>query len=103
KVAEQLLNEQADAFAQSDDDVGSIPNLQLKIHLNDKTPVQKNYVAVPRPLYPEVKAYVEDLLNRKFIRRSNSSYTVPLKWAFEIRIKVYDCASTIASSTENQG
>ncbi|CAB4037594.1 Retrovirus-related Pol poly from transposon, partial [Paramuricea clavata] len=72
KVAEQLLIEQADAFAQSDDDVGSIPNLELNIHLNDKTPVQKNYVAVPRPLYPEVKAYIEDMLNRKFIRRSNS-------------------------------
>ena len=29
--------------------------------------VQKNYVAVPKPLYPEVKAYIEDLLNRHFI------------------------------------
>ncbi|CAB4008686.1 Hypothetical predicted protein [Paramuricea clavata] len=78
KVAEQLLIEQADAFAQSDDDVGSIPNLQMNIHLNDKTPVQKNYVAVPRPLYPEVKAYIEDMLNRKFIRRSNSLCSSPV-------------------------
>ena len=46
--------------------------------LNDKTPVQKNYVVVPRPLYPEVTSYVEDLLNRNFIRRSTSSYSSPV-------------------------
>ena len=50
----------------------------MDIPLNDKTPVQKNYVAVPRPLYPEVKSYVEDLLNRNFFRRSSSSYSSPL-------------------------
>ena len=50
----------------------------MDIPLNDKTPVQKNYVAVPRPLYPEVISYVEDLLNRNFIRRSTSSYSSPV-------------------------
>ena len=44
----------------------------------DPTPVQKNYMAVPRPLYPEVKSYIEDLLNRQFIRRSSSSYSSPV-------------------------
>ena len=77
-LASQLLFEQADAFSKNDDDVGSIPNLQMDIPLNDKTPVQKNYVAVPRPLYPEVKSYVEDLLNRNFIRRSTPSYSSPV-------------------------
>ena len=77
-LASQLLTEQADAFSKNDDDVGCIPNLQIDIPLNDKTPVQKNYVAVPRPLYLEVKSYVEDLLNRKFIRRSTSSYSSPV-------------------------
>ena len=74
-LASQLLTEQADAISKNDDDVVCIPNLQMDIPLNDKTPVQKNYVAVPRPLYPEVKSYVEDLLNRNFIRRSTSSYS----------------------------
>ena len=77
-LASQLLNEQADAFSKNDDEVGCIPNLQMDIPLNDKTPVQKNYVAVPRPLYPEVKSYVENLLNRNFIRRSSSSYSSPV-------------------------
>ncbi|CAB3998104.1 Hypothetical predicted protein, partial [Paramuricea clavata] len=67
-----------DAFAKDDDDVDHIPNLQMNIRLNDTKPVQKNYVAVPRPLYPEVKAYIEDLLNRNFIRKSNSPYSSPV-------------------------
>ena len=49
-AATQLLIEEADAFAIDDDDVGYITELQMDIKLNDTTPVQKNYVAVPRPL-----------------------------------------------------
>ncbi|CAB4033072.1 Hypothetical predicted protein [Paramuricea clavata] len=45
----QLLIEEADAFAIDDDDVGCITELQMDIKVNDSTPVQKNYVAVPRP------------------------------------------------------
>ena len=50
----KLLIEQQDAFVKDDSDVGSVPDLQLKINVKDANPVQKNYVAVPRPLYPEV-------------------------------------------------
>lgn len=75
ELASQLLVEQADVFAQNKDDVGSIQKLQMHTRLNDTTPVQKNYVAVPQPLYPEVKAYIEDLLNRNFIRKSMSPYS----------------------------
>jgi len=32
---------------------------------------------VPKPLYPEVKAYIEDLLNRNFIKKSPSLYSSP--------------------------
>ncbi|KAK3721270.1 hypothetical protein QZH41_002027 [Actinostola sp. cb2023] len=34
-----------------------------------------NYISIPRPLYSEVKAYIEDLLNRGFIRPSNSPFS----------------------------
>jgi hypothetical protein len=37
--------------------------------------VQKNYASISRPLYPEVKHYLEDLLNKNFIRRSKSPYS----------------------------
>ena len=73
--AEQLLREEADAFARNGNDIGCIPELQMDINLTDSQPVQKNYLAVPRPLYPEVKAYIEDLLNRGFIRKSKSPFS----------------------------
>ena len=43
--------------------------------LTSDRPIQKNYTSIPRPLYPEVKGYVEDLLNRGFIKRSKSPYS----------------------------
>ena len=66
-VALKLLIEEADSFARDDSDVGCIRDLELNLDLEDQTPVQKNYVAVLKPLYPEVKAYIEDLLYRDFI------------------------------------
>ena len=73
--AKQLLVEEADAFATSDDDVGCISELEMDIRLTSDQPVQKNYISIPRPLYPEVKGYIEDLLNRGFIRTSRSPFS----------------------------
>jgi hypothetical protein len=74
-VVLRMLAQEADAFSQNDDDIGCIPDLKVTIKLNDETPVQNNYTAVPRPLYPEVKSYVEDLLNKNYIRMSTSPYS----------------------------
>ena len=74
RQAREMLCQEADAFAQDDEDIGCI-KLQMKINLTDHEPVQKNYLSIPRPLYPEVKAYIEDLLNRNFIRKSRSPYS----------------------------
>ena len=73
--ASAMLREESDVFAKNDDDVGCVPDLQMKIQLEDDKPVQKNYLSIPRPLYPEVKQYLEDLLNRKFIKKSSSPYS----------------------------
>ena len=78
QLALDLLIEEQESFAKNDDDIGVIPDLKLDINLADKTPVQKNYVTVPRPLYPEVKSYIEDLLNHQFIRKSKSPYSSPV-------------------------
>lgn len=78
ETALKLLTEEADSFAKDDNDIGCIPDLQLDLDLEDQTPVQKNYVAVPKPLYGEVKAYIEGLLNRNFIKKSSSSYSSPV-------------------------
>lgn len=59
-----MLYEQSDVFAREEGDIGCIPGLQLKINTTDSTPVQKSYNSIPRPLYKEVKDYVQKLLNR---------------------------------------
>ncbi|CAB3996107.1 Hypothetical predicted protein [Paramuricea clavata] len=70
-----MLCEERDAFSIGDDDIGCIKDLKMEINLTDRQPVQKNYASIPRPLYPEVKYYLEDLLNKNFIRRSKSPYS----------------------------
>lgn len=75
KVATQLLRDESTAFSRDNNDIGNIPDLQMKINLSDNRPVQKTYASIPRPLYPEVKRYIEDLLNRNWIKKSNSNYS----------------------------
>lgn len=70
--AKQLLLEEGDAFAINDDDVGCISELEMDIKMTSDQLVQKNYLSIPRPLYPEVKGYIEDRLNQGFIRKSTS-------------------------------
>eukprot|EP00794_Sanderia_malayensis_P011483 gene11483-12680_t len=59
-----MLEEESGSFSANDSDIGIATGLEMNIELNDHNPVQKNYLAVPRPLYGEVKAYIEDLLNK---------------------------------------
>lgn len=103
RQAEELLRTEHLSFAKDDMDNGQIEDLTLNIQLADHTPVQKSYTAIPAPLYPEVKAYIEDLLNRGWIERSRSSYSSPVVC---VRKKdgtfTYASASTIANSIRKQ-
>ncbi|KAK3742618.1 hypothetical protein QZH41_000460, partial [Actinostola sp. cb2023] len=38
----------------------------------------QRYTSIPKPLYPEVKHYVEDLLNKGWVRKSRSAYSSPV-------------------------
>ena len=71
----QLLYDERESFAKHDDDVGCIPELTMDLTMTSEKPVQKNYASIPRPLYPEVKGYIGDLLNRGFIKKSKSPYS----------------------------
>lgn len=77
-VVKQLLYEESNAFARDNDDIGCIPNLQMKIMVKDDIPVQRSYAAIPKPLYKEVKEYIQDLLARKWIVKSKSPYAAPV-------------------------
>ena len=68
-----ILQEEAESFAKDDEDVASIEGVQMNLTLSDPTPVQKTYTSVPRPLHTEVKHYIEDLLNRGWITKSQLS------------------------------
>ena len=74
-LVKKMLYEERDTFAIDDDDIGCIKDLKMEINLTDRQPVQKHYASIPRPLYPEVKHYLEDLLNKNFIGRSKSPYS----------------------------
>ena len=73
-----MLREEAESFSKDDDDVGCAEGLQLKINSSENRPVQKNYTSILKPLYSEVKQYVEDLLNRGWVRKSRSAYSSPV-------------------------
>ena len=73
-----VLQEEAGAFARDSGDVGCIPSLQMEIRLKDDIPVQKAYASIPKPLYREVKEYIQDLLVKGWIVKSRSPYAAPV-------------------------
>ena len=68
-----MLRKEYESFSSSKEDIGCIPDLEMEINLKDSQPVQKK--CTPRPLYPEVKQYIEELLNQNFITKSKSPYS----------------------------
>lgn len=77
-IVRKMLAEEAESFSKTDDDVGRAEELQEDINLTDLVPVQRKYTAIPRPLYAEVKQYVEDLLNHGWIQKSKSAFSCPV-------------------------
>ena len=78
QMVTELLRKEAGAFAKDDSDLGCIPDLQMHIRLKDSQPVQKTYMSVPPPLYREVKSYLQDLIKRGWITKSESPYSSPV-------------------------
>ena len=76
--ARQLLTEFSDAFSTDENDTDNVKDFQMKLNLKDDVPVQASYNAIPRNLYKELKHYIEDLLNKNWIRDSESPYSSPV-------------------------
>ncbi len=57
---------QEQSFAKTDGETGSIKEFSLEIKVSDEKPVQKHFSSFPRPLYPKVKAYIQDLVKHSF-------------------------------------
>ena len=73
-----MLLDELRAFSQSDEDIGCNESIHMKINLRDTKPVQKNYISMPKQLYPEVIAHLEDLFNRRLMAESDSNYSSPV-------------------------
>ncbi|XP_067670760.1 uncharacterized protein [Haliotis asinina] len=71
----QVLYEESDAFSRNEDDIGYATNLNLEIRLTGQDPVQLNNISIPLPLYKEMKEYINDLVQKNFIRKSRSPYS----------------------------
>lgn len=78
RVVKKMLREESAAFARDNNDMGCIPSLEMFVTLKDSTPIQKSYTSIPKPLYKEVKEYIEDLLAKGWIVKSKSPYSAPL-------------------------
>ncbi|KAI3364939.1 hypothetical protein L3Q82_000939 [Scortum barcoo] len=78
KTVEKVLIEECKAFSRDSSDIGCIPSLQMEIRLKDDTPVQKAYASIPKPLYREVKEYIQELLVKGWVVKSQSPYAAPV-------------------------
>lgn len=77
-IIEEIVHEETAAFAQDSNDIGCIPTLQMSSRLKDDIPVQKANASIPKPLYREVKEYIQELLVKGWIVKSQSPYAVPI-------------------------
>lgn len=78
ETVKNMLYEESAAFAKDVNDIGCIPSLQMSINLQDNIPVQKAYSSIPKPLFAEVKEYIQDLLAKGWIVKSRSPYAAPV-------------------------
>lgn len=77
-IVRKMLQEESNVFARDENDMGCIPNLKMSITLKDDVPVQQTYAAIPKPLYKEVKEYIQDLLAKQWIVKSKFPYAAPV-------------------------
>lgn len=70
--------EECEAFSHDSTDIGCIPSLQMEIRLKDDTPVQRAYASIPKLIYREVKEYIQELIVKGWIVKSQSLYAAPV-------------------------
>ena len=78
EMAERVLREEAEVFCRDKSDHGDAPDLQMDIHMTDDVPVNVPHRQIPRPLYDEVKNFINDLIANKWVQESKSSYSSPI-------------------------
>ena len=78
KIVEKVLMEEADVFCRDKEDQGDVTDMLMDIQLVDNVPVVVPHRQIPRPLYDEVKNFVNDLIVHNWVRESKSPYSSPI-------------------------
>ena len=73
EIVRNVIREEWEVFSGEDDDVVQKRTYLMKINLKYSNPVQLNNNLVPRNLYNELKMYIKNLLNKKWIVHSSTS------------------------------
>lgn len=73
-----LLQRYSTVFSQGEGDVGCTSLIQHEIPLLDETPVRQRYRRLPPSQYDQVKAHIQDLLDRDIVQVSCSPYSAPI-------------------------
>lgn len=84
KHYKELAEKALTRFVTGSNQLGSIPNEKISIHLADKEPIVSKPYPIPFKLYPAIQEEIAKLLQLGIIRRSNSEYSSP---AFPIKKK----------------
>ena len=77
-MVKEVLYAESGAFARDSNDIGCIPSLKMEINVKDDFPTNRAYVSIPKPLYKEVKEYIQELLVKGWIVKSRSPYAAPV-------------------------
>ena len=78
EIAEEILRDQCDVFCRDKTDHGDVPDMVMELNLTDSIPVVVPHRNIPRPLYDEVKNFINDLIANKWVRESKSPYSSPI-------------------------
>lgn len=74
----ELIQRYGAVFSQGEKDVGCTNLIEHEIPLLDNTPVRQRYRRLPPSQYEQVKAHIQDLLDREIVRVSCSPYSAPI-------------------------
>lgn len=88
----ELLQKHTAVFSQGEGDLGCTTLVEHEIPLTDAVPVRQRYRRLPPSQYEQVKAHIQELLDRGVMRSSCSPYSSPIVVVFkktgEIRLCV---------------
>lgn len=72
---EEFIKSQRSVFSLSDNSLGFTNLVKHKIQLSDCTPFKQKHRRVPPSMYEELKSHLQQLLDTKVIKRSNSPWS----------------------------